>query len=297
VTGNASSAHEAPAWTIERILRWTADYFAQKGLDSPRLDAEVLLAHALRVGRVHLYTHYDQPLSAAERQAFRAMIKRRAACEPVAYICGRREFYGRDFVVGPAVLIPRPETEHLVEAALGWLAEQGIVAPRIADVGTGSGALAVTLAAELPQAQVVAGDISVAALAVAQVNAERHAVAERVEFIESDLLTDMAGRFDIIVSNPPYVGLNERDSLPADVVNSEPSVALFAGDDGLALIERLGREVRARLATPGLFLCEMGDTHQTVVRRQLERLGPWQRLTVLPDLQGHGRVAWASLGG
>ncbi|MEE8409501.1 MAG: peptide chain release factor N(5)-glutamine methyltransferase [Myxococcota bacterium] len=284
-------------WTIQRILTWTQQHFVAKGIQSARLDAEVLLASVMGVGRVQLYTNYDQPLRQEERAAFRALVQRRAAREPVAHILGRKEFYSRDFAVTRDVLIPRPETEHLVDAVLEWIEKQELTAPRIVDIGTGSGAIAVTLACELPQAAVVATDVSQEALGVARRNAEKHGVADRIEFLHGDLFESLGDesprRFDVVVSNPPYVDVEARDVLQPEVRDWEPEVALFAGEGGLAVVQRLCAEVHPHLEAPGLFACEIGYDQQALVVALLADAGPWARNEVLPDLQGHPRVALA----
>lgn len=285
-------------WTIARILKTTQDYFAAKGIDSPRLDAEVLLAHVLKVGRVHLYTHHDRPLDTAERDAYRELVRRRAAREPVAYILAEREFYGRAFTVTRDVLVPRPETEHLVDAVLAWARERGLAAPRLADLGTGSGAIAVTLAAELPDAHVVATDLSPAALEVARGNAARLGVGERVELLHGDLLAPLAAlserRFDVIASNPPYVPETDRRDLQPEVRDHEPAMALFAGADGLAVIRRLVAEAGAFLGRPGLLAFEIGAGQAAAVRALCEQHG-WPAVEFAADLQGHPRVALVQL--
>ena len=292
-TGPSASESSTDTWTIDGILRWTQAYFERYELPTARLDAEVLLAHALGCNRVRLYTHFDQPLSAAERAAFRSLVQRRAAHEPVAYICGQREFYGRDFAVDAHVLIPRPETEHVVEAALAWSKTHPREHLRILDIGSGSGALAVTLAAEIAHATVVAVDISPQAVAKTQHNAERHGVADQMLCQLGDLLDGVQGFFDIIVSNPPYIAHHERASLSVDVVRYEPALALFGGDDGLQLIARLARDVQAHLGEPGIFLCEMGYTQSDAVQRLIKAGGAWDSVAVLDDLQGHPRVVMA----
>lgn len=298
--GSGATPNSPDIWTIGRILTWTQGYFGTRKLSSPRLDAELLLAMLLQCNRVHLYTHYDQPLTQTERQQYRALVQRRARGEPVAYICGEREFYSRAFAVTPAVLIPRPETEHVVELALAWLKETGCTAPRILDLGTGSGALAITLAAELPDAVVWATDISAAALQVAAANAARHDVTARITLAQGDLFAvpglSAAAPFDLIVSNPPYVETTVRAQLAPDVRDYEPELALFAGADGLDIIRRLVPAVRPHLKPTGLFLCEIGAPQGDAVQALLAAHGPWQRLEIHPDLQGHPRVALAQLG-
>ncbi|MBC7793308.1 MAG: peptide chain release factor N(5)-glutamine methyltransferase [Clostridia bacterium] len=280
-------------WTIERILKVTQEYFASKRIESARLDAELLLVHVIKVPRITLYTNFDRPLQQAEVDAYRALVKRRGNHEPVAYIMGVREFYGRSYEVTRDVLVPRPETEHLVDAVLEWVRKNGIDSPRIIDVGTGSGAIAVTLASELPEASVTAVDISEAALAVARGNAA--ALSASVEFITSDLLAGVASQqqYDVIVANLPYIGENERASLPAAVRDHEPAVALFSGADGLDAIRRLAREAIPSLATSGLLALEIGCGQSAILRNGLPKLG-WKGVTVRADLAGHARVLMAT---
>lgn len=283
------SAGPDEVWTIQRILSWTKDFFAQRGIDNPRLDAELLLAAALGCERIRLYTDFDKPLGESERTTFRAYVKRRASYEPVAYILGQREFFSRSFEVSPAVLIPRPETEHLVEAVLEWWEERE-EPPRILDIGTGSGNLAITLACEL-QAQVVATDVSADALAVAAKNARTHGVADQIEFRQGDLFAPVGQEtFDIIVSNPPYVETTERAALMPDVREWEPDGALFAGKDGLGVLAPLCTQVHGHLREPGLFVVEFGHTQAEAVGAYLSGHGPWAEVKTLKDLQGHQRA-------
>ncbi len=216
----------ADEWTIGRLLQWTTDYLKQHGADSPRLEAEVLLAHARGCKRVELYTSFDEPADDALRTRFRELVKRRAEGVPFAYLVGHREFYSLDFRVTPDVLIPRPETEFLVIALLDLIKArgQGGNAIEVADVGTGSGIVAVSVARHAPQVRVTAIDVSPQALAVARENAERLGVAERVEFVESDLFAAVPAEqtFDFVASNPPYVTEAEYAALPSDVRQHEP---------------------------------------------------------------------------
>lgn len=213
-------------WTIREVLDWAAQDFAGRGIESPRLDAELLVAKALGIDRVGLYLDLNRPLLEGERSAIRPLVTRRREREPVAYILGHRDFYGRRFAVTPDVLIPRPDTETLVEHALECIPQE---APcRVLDVGTGSGAIAVTIAAERPLATVTATDISEAALRVASKNAELHEVAARVRLEKADLLGG-ADQYDVIVSNPPYIASAEIKTLQAEVQEHEPIAALEAG--------------------------------------------------------------------
>jgi release factor glutamine methyltransferase len=280
-------------WTVGRLLTWTTDWLGTKGSDSPRLDAEVLLAHVRGCQRILLYTAFDTPVADAERAKFRELVKRRAEGEPVAYLVGSREFFSLPFTVSPAVLVPRPETEGLVVRAIDLC--QGLEAPRIVDVGTGSGAIAVTLAKGLPRARIVATDISAAALAVAGENARRHGVAERVALLECDLLEDprAAGPWDVVVSNPPYVRDDEYESLPRDVRLHEPKGALVAGPTGVEVIARLVRQAAERLAPGGWLLVEMGPNVATAAEAAVAAVAGLRPEPTLKDLAGLPRILQA----
>src|SRR5579864_268581 len=226
-------------WTIRALMDWTENHFQQKGLETPRLEAQLLLAHALNCRRVELYTRWDDVVSDGPRGQFRELVKRRLDGCPAMYLIGRREFYALEFEVSPAVLIPRPETEVLVTEALKRVKD--IPEARILDVGTGSGCIAVALAFQNKNAQVTATDISAEALEIARRNAAKHKVAERLRFLQGDLLHALAKdeRFDVIVSNPPYVTQAEWEQLPIHIRDHEPKQALLAGKDGFAVYDRL----------------------------------------------------------
>jgi release factor glutamine methyltransferase len=257
-------------WTVGRLLTWTTEWLTGKGSEAPRLEAEVLLAHVRGCQRIALYTAFDTPVAEAERGRFRELVKRRGEGEPVAYLVGSREFFSLPFRVTPAVLVPRPETEGLVIRVLDLCRPQA--GPRIVDVGTGSGAIAITLAKHLPKASITATDVSSAALAVARDNAARHGVAERIAFLECDLLDhpQAAGPWDVIVSNPPYVREDEFESLPRDVRLHEPKAALVSGPTGVEIIERLAALAAARLVPGGWLFCEIGPAAaaEAVLARQ-----------------------------
>lgn len=247
-------------WTVGRLLNWTTDWLNQKGSEYPRLDAEVLLAFVRNCPRIALYTAFDVPVNEEERSRFRGLVKRRGEGEPVAYLVGSREFFSLPFTVNPAVLVPRPETEQLVIRVLDLCRSAG--RPRIIDVGTGSGAIVVTLAKRLPQAECVATDISSEALAVAHDNAKRHGVADRITFVACDLLADprAEGPWDVIVSNPPYVREDEFDALPRDVRLHEPRSALVAGPTGVEVVEGLAAAAAERLLPGGWLVVEVGPS-------------------------------------
>jgi release factor glutamine methyltransferase len=274
-------------WTIREVLDWAAQDFAGRGIESPRLDAELLVAKALGIDRVGLYLDLNRPLLESERSAIRPLIARRREREPVAYILGHRDFYGRRFAVTPDVLIPRPDTETLVEHALECIPKE---APcRVLDVGTGSGAIAVTIAAERPLATVTATDISEAALRVASKNAELHEVAARVRFERADLLGS-ADQYDVVVSNPPYITKAEIKTLQAEVREHEPTAALEAGEDGLDVIRALLSAAEPATASGAQMLIEIGLGQAVSVVDFAAAHTAWQPVAVYPDLNRIERV-------
>jgi release factor glutamine methyltransferase len=254
---------------------------------NPRRDAEVLLAHVLGCGLTALLTHPERILSPAETNQFETLVLRRVASEPVQYITGVQEFFGLEFEVSRDVLIPRPETEHLVEAVLARFERES--EPRIVDVGTGSGAIAVALAYALPRARLTALDLSSAALAVARRNAQRHGVMERITLLQSDLLSAVeSSEFDAVVSNPPYIAAGEM--LEPQVFEYEPHAALFAGPTGLEVYERLIPQARRVLKPDGRLMLEMGYGQRLALERMLS---DWTAVSFVNDLQGIPRVAQA----
>jgi release factor glutamine methyltransferase len=285
-------------WTIGRLLTWTVDYLGRHGAENPRLDAEVLLANARGCRRIDLYAAYGDLADDPTRTAFRELVRRRAAGTPVAYLVGHREFYALDFEVTPEVLIPRPETELVVVALLDHVKQQaaGDNSIEIADVGTGSGILAVCVAKYVPNSQVTAIDISPAALTVARRNAERHDVAERIEFIESDLLASVPAepQFDFIVSNPPYVSTAEMAALAADVREHEPKIALHAGQRGTDVIVRLVAQAVERLKPGGLLFMEVSPMIAADVEQLIRDSSTWMLGPTIRDLAGHARVVQAT---
>ncbi len=277
-------------WTVGKLLTWTTEWLGTKGGESPRLDAEVLLAHVRGCQRIMLYTAFDEVMAEEPRTRFRELVRRRGAGEPVAYLVGNREFFSLSFAVTPAVLIPRPETESVVVRAIDL--GRGVASPRIADVGTGSGAIAITLAKHLPRATIVASDVSTAALTVARSNAERHAVADRIALVEANLMDNPAldGPWDVIVSNPPYVRESEFSALPRDVRDHEPRGALVAGPRGVELIERLAAEAATRLAPGGWLVVEAGPLVAADVEAILAATAGLEPGPVIRDLAGLPRV-------
>lgn len=277
-TSNASIATSQPdardrVWTVLELLRWTTDYFDRSGIDSARLDAEVLLAHALETDRLRLYVDHEKPVQASERDRFRALVQRRVGERvPVSLLLGEREFWSLPFRVSSDVLTPRPETETLVEAALSKVADSEST-PRILDLGTGSGAIALSLASELPHAEITATDLSPAALQIASENADHLHTGERIRFLAGDLFEPVASeRFDLIVSNPPYVGRDDAESLPPEL-SHEPEMALFAGADGLDVIRRLVAEAGDHLSPGGWLFIEHSPEQVEAIERELVRAG------------------------
>ena len=274
-------------WTIGRLLQWSEGFFREKGIETPRLDAEVLLSHVLEKPRIYLYVHYDQPLDPGELAAYRGFVRRRAVREPVAYLLGERAFMGLTFVVSPAVLVPQPDTETLVSEAEKRL--RGKSGARIADVGTGSGAIALSLLHALPDLTAAAVDVSLAALKVARENAARLALMDRVAFYEGDLLAPLLGQtFDAILSNPPYIPRNDIAALPPEV-QAEPHLALDGGADGLDFYRRLTREAAAFLRPGGFLAVEAGQGEAAAIL-DMARANGWAEVEIAQDLAGIDRV-------
>lgn len=282
-------------WTIKHLLDWTTDFFKKTEWGNSRLEAEMLLAEALDCSRIELYTRFDQIPPADRLTQFRQWVKRRAAGEPVAYIVGHKEFYSLKFEVNPDVLIPRPETEHLVVAALEAAKSIAENPLRVIDVGTGSGCIAITLAKYLPQARFAAIDLSDAALNVARRNAETHRVTEQIRFFRGDLFAALpagSGPVHLIVSNPPYIGTDERGTVDRQVSEFEPAAALFSGADGLEVTGRLIAEAPDRLL-PGGWLIFESSPLVIDQARQLVEVSSLNLVKVVKDIAGHRRVVVA----
>lgn len=289
---------DAGPWTIGRLLESCEGWFLAKGIPSPRLEAELLLAFALGTDRIHLYTEFRKLVEPEERTRFRELAKRRAGGEPSAYIVGRRAFWKDVLEVTPNVFIPRPETECVVEALLdGVLARDEPL--RIVDIGTGSCNIAIALAKELPKATILAVDVSGPAVEVARRNVAACGVQDRVEVAQGDLYepvrrTDGPGRIDAIVSNPPYIRPADRESLPREVRDFEPDIALFdrVDGDGLGIIRRILNEGADLLSPRGVVVLEFGAGQAGPVTSLFEDLG-YRILGIRRDLAGHERVATA----
>jgi release factor glutamine methyltransferase len=282
--------------TLDQSLRAGVETLTSAAAGSPRLTAETLLMFVLDCDRAYLFAHPERALTAGERARFQAALAQRIRGAPTQYVTGHQEFWGMDLIVSPAVLIPRPETEHLVEAVLELARGSGspsVPSPRIVDVGTGSGCIALALAKELPHAEIHALDTSPAALDIARTNAARHGFEERVRFHESDLLDAFshdAARFDFVVSNPPYVSEAGTESLPPEVRDFEPHVALFAGPTGLDVIQRLIPQAQRALKSGGWLVMEIGQGQDAALKAELSK---WNKTAFIQDLQGIPRVVQA----
>lgn len=281
----------AETWTTLKLVAWTQDFFAKKGVDAPRLTAELLLAHALSCDRVRLYLDFDKPLAEPELARYRELVRRRAEGEPTAYLLGRKEFHGRALRVDPRVLVPRPETELLVEAALALLPEGG----RALDLCTGSGAVAISLALDRPGARVLATDVSEEALAVARENAA--ALGAVVELATGDLWAAVHAdlRFDVVVSNPPYIPTKELAGLSREV-RREPCIALDGGEDGLDVLRRIVAGAPSRLLPGGALCVEMHESHLEVLPRLCREAG-FESAEARRDFAGLPRLVVARMAG
>jgi release factor glutamine methyltransferase len=270
------------------VINKTTPFFEKQGIESPRLTIELLLAHLLKKKRLELYMEFERELDEPTLEKLREMVKRRAAGEPVQYITGEAEFYGLKFAVDKRVLVPRPETELLVETVLERL--KPLPAPLVVDVGTGSGCIAVALAKHLPNAAIYALDVSDEALAVARENAKRHDLEKNIRFLQSDLLQNFPSslRADLIVSNPPYIATGELAKLPKEVRDFEPVRALTAGEDGFEVIRRLVMDARRVLSPSGFLALEIGAGQRLAVENLF--VGEkYEVVQVVKDLQGHER--------
>lgn len=277
-------------WTTLSVLDWTTQRFTDAGITSARLEAQLLLSHVLQCSRTQLYMNFDKPLAEPELAGYRGLIKRRLGGEPVAYLIGEHEFWGLPLYVDPHVLVPRPDTETVVEVIVAARSDKK--APcRVLDLCTGSGAIALALAKELPGAQVIATDVSAEAVAIARKNAERNKLAERIEVRQGDLFAAVAGEtFDIIASNPPYIASAVIATLSAEV-KREPMLALDGGADGMVFYDRICREAMAHLAPGGILVVEHGYDQADAVRDRFVRAG-FTDVALVHDLAKNPRVTW-----
>ncbi len=280
-------------WTVLELINWSKDHLEEKGFENARLEVELLLGHVLSLPRIELYLQFERQMKAGELAAFKALFKRRLTGEPVQYVTGTAAFMMGEFEVNPAVLIPRPETEALTEVVLRMLSENAAAAPVVADVGTGSGVIATAVAMKMSAAVVYATDVSVAALEVAARNAERAGVADRVTFLEGEMLhplhgNGLAGKVDALVSNPPYIPTGELDGLQAEVRDFEPREALDGGEDGLECLRVLVQDGPELLSPGGFLALEVGDGQASVVAVLMR--DAFENIEVHKDYAGHDRI-------
>ncbi len=282
-------------WTVLRLILWSAEYLSERGVESARLDAEHLLAHVVGKGRLELYLEYDRPLTPAELDGFRPLLRRRAGREPLQYILGRQPFRELDLEISPAVLIPRPETELLVGEVLEWARGEARPGMTALDVGTGSGAIALSLAFEGTFASVLGTDVDSGALEVARRNRDAARLGERVELRLGGLFEPIlpGERFDVVVSNPPYVAEAEEETLQPEVLEWEPRQALFAGPDGLAVLRRIAGEAGAVLRPGGLLALEVGAGQARPVAGMLEEAECYEDVRTRRDYSGKERIVLA----
>jgi release factor glutamine methyltransferase len=294
-TPNQSTATPDQPWTIKRLLDWTTDFFQSKGLESARLSAEILLAEAMKCPRIQLYTQFDRVPEEGILASYRDWVKRHAKGEPVAYLVGHKEFFSLKFNVDSNVLIPRPETEHVILAtieAAKQIHDDSSGPIQIVDVGSGSGCIAITLAKHIENASIAALEISTDAIEIARQNIELHNVADTVTLIESDLFANLPTEFkpNIIVSNPPYIGRAEIDTVDESVKAYEPDIALFAGDDGLAVIRRLVADAADLLTTGGYLIFETSPIVFDACLQIVTQSGAFGEPESIKDYSGHRRV-------
>lgn len=276
------------AWTLARLLTWTTDYLKRSGVEDARLSAEVLLAYAAHCRRIDVYARFDQCLPAEQLDRFRDLVKRAAAHEPIAYLVALKEFYSLEFRVTGDVLIPRPETEALVEASLDRLPARTGAPIHVLDVATGSGCIVISLLKENSSIQAVATDVSEAALAVARSNAERHGVQDRVTFVHADGLAiaedvKPSGGFHALVCNPPYISAEGMATVPTSVARYEPRIALTDGADGLTFYRMLARKAQGWLADGGFIAMEIADGAVSAVQQVFDETGGWKPIQAVRD--------------
>ena len=293
MTATPSPPADAP-WTVGRILEWTAQHLKKSGSDTPRLDAELLLAKARDCPRIQLYVQFNEVVPDAQRAVMRDLVRRRAQSEPVAHLVGHREFFSLDFAVSPDVLIPRPDTETLVLDLITHARK--LPAPAILDVATGSGCIAIAAAVQVPAARVTASDVSPAALTLARQNADRHGVAARITFLEGDLLAPLpaGAQFDFLVSNPPYIPTAQLETLDREVRDYEPRLALDGGPDGLRFLTMLLQQAPSVLVPGGRLLLEFTPEQAPALLELATAQPELSDPAVLKDLAGRPRVLVAT---
>ena len=282
-------------WHVIDLIQWTTEYFERHNIPTPRLDAELLLGHLLKKSRLQLYLHFEMPVFPEHLSTFRELVKKRAAHTPLSYLTNTKEFMSLDFYVNSQVLIPRPETELLVESILKIQKEPC----RLIDIGTGSGAIAISLAVNRPEWEIAATDTSAEVLKIAQKNSVAHNCANRLTFLCGDLFEPLKAlsnqNFDWIVSNPPYIGTNEYHTLPSNVRDYEPEAALFAGSDGLDIIRRILAGAPQFIKPGGKLCLEIGHNHSCDVQDLVQSNSDYIKCQVIKDYSGIERVVLASV--
>jgi len=274
------------SWTIRSVLSWSGQYLQTKGIDSPRLDSEILLSHSLGLRRIDLYLDIDRPLTQEELSSFRTLLKRRSIFEPIAYILNEKEFFGRSFHVNPDVLIPRPETEILVEQAVS-MAPQGST---IAEIGVGSGAVIISILCEREDLTGYGNDISCRAVLTARNNARMHNIDKRLHLFAGRSVEAFSAEFSLIVVNPPYIALRDKDMLGADVIDYEPLDALFGGNDGLDVIKEIFMDVRACMVSRGRLIMEVGYDQKASIQEIVNEQDDLDIVEWVKDLSGKDRA-------
>jgi release factor glutamine methyltransferase len=284
-------------WTINKLLNWVTQYLSDRGIESPRLSAELLLSFVLGLKRIELYTHHDMQVAKPELDKLHALVKRACQHEPIAYLVGKTEFYSMEMDVTRDCLIPRPETELLVQRAIEFLrTREGIQS--VCDLCTGCGCIAAAIAKNFPNAQIIATDISDPALAIAAQNIEKHHLQERIKLLSGDLFDPIiphldAGKFDLVVCNPPYVSAMEYEKLDKNVRDYEPRLALYAGEDGLDIYRRIVEKIDAFLKPGAVLMLEIGYAQGQVVRDMLDKIGIFNEIIIEKDFHDNDRIVTA----
>ncbi|MHC4220918.1 MAG: peptide chain release factor N(5)-glutamine methyltransferase [Planctomycetota bacterium] len=283
------------SWTIKKLLDWITQHFTDKAIDAPRLSAEMLLSHILELSRIELYTNFDKPVEKPQLDTLHSLVKRASQSEPIAYLIGKTEFYSIELNVTADCLIPRPETELLVERAIEFLRTR-TGGQYICDLCTGSGCIAVAIAKNQPDVQIIASDICDAALQVAAENIEKHQLKDRIKLLCGDLFDPPISckePFDLVVCNPPYVSTSEFESLAANVKDYEPKLALLAGHDGLDLYRRIVEEIHDFLKPDAALMLEIGRDQGPAVRELLEKTKLFEKITIEKDVHDNDRIVIA----
>ena len=292
----SQNSDEKKVWRIIELINWTSDYLQEKGFLSPRTDVEWLLTSVLDCSRMQLYTDFQKPLSPTELAEFKSLLKQRLEHKPVQYIIGQTEFMGLSFAVDERVLIPRPETEILVEHAVHWLRNQPEESRKVLDIGTGSGCIAVSIAALVSEANVIATDISEDALQIAKQNAGLNKVTEKISFLQHDIIEEDPENvpFNLIVSNPPYIGRQDFEMVQKDVLDYEPDIALFAEGGGLLFYNHFASKASEWLCEGGQIMLEIGGDHQVNSVTEIFQDHPWKNVKMIKDYNQRGRILTAT---